>query len=659
MRLYAVFHLNLAYSSIEEDQRAEVIRRCYRPLLRLAREFGLPLGIEATGYTLETIAAIDPDWVDELRRLTADGPCEFIGSGYAQIIGPLVPAEVNAANLRLGNRTYEQLLGFRPAIALVNEQAYASGLVRHYLDAGYHAIVMEWDNPARYNPGWNPEWRYLPQYACGQQGEEIPLIWNKSIVFQKFQRYAHGEMELEEYLDYLGKHVADVPRAMPLYGNDVEIFDFRPGRYHTEAALQDGSEWERIGRLFNALLSDGRFRFIPPGQVLSLMNTQGAGHRLSLESPEQPIPVKKQGKYNITRWAVTGKDDLGINTACWRIYAALKSSRDPGEAEWRELCYLWSSDFRTHITEKRWMAYRERLAQFGRQLGPRATAPVPRSGPREGDELRAAANSHSSNAKVRNEGRFITAETDLVKIRVNCRRGLSIDALWFKREADIPLCGTLHHGYYDDINWSADYYTGHLTLDSPGKPKVTDLDPVTPTLQNDKDGLVICGSVSTPFGDIKKAITISNETAQVGIRYALDWKTIPLGSLRLGHVTLNPEAFDRSTLFYRTHNGGYGKETFLLSDKNVDHGSAVSFLVSAAYGIGVTDGIVEIGDATRYLSVSLDKTESSLIGFVIYRKVGNTFFYRLSFSAGEVDETRRVDSRGGSGFQCAITIQSN
>jgi hypothetical protein len=37
LRLYTVFHLNLAYSSIEEAQRAEVIRRCYRPLLRLCQ----------------------------------------------------------------------------------------------------------------------------------------------------------------------------------------------------------------------------------------------------------------------------------------------------------------------------------------------------------------------------------------------------------------------------------------------------------------------------------------------------------------------------------------------------------------------------------------------------------------------------------------------
>jgi len=197
--LYTIFHLNLAYSSIEEGQRSQVLQCCYWPLLRLAKEYNLPFGIEATGYTLESAALIDPTWLAELRRLTTEGPCEFIGSGYAQIIGPLIPAEVNAANLRIGNQVYERLLGFRPKIALVNEQAYSAGLIRHYLDAGYQAIVMEWDNPAHCHPEWNSNWRYLPQLACGRHGEEIPLIWNKSIAFQKFQRYAHGEMELDDF----------------------------------------------------------------------------------------------------------------------------------------------------------------------------------------------------------------------------------------------------------------------------------------------------------------------------------------------------------------------------------------------------------------------------------------------------------------------------
>jgi len=36
LNLFALFHLNLAFSSIEEEQRGDVIARCYWPLLRKA-----------------------------------------------------------------------------------------------------------------------------------------------------------------------------------------------------------------------------------------------------------------------------------------------------------------------------------------------------------------------------------------------------------------------------------------------------------------------------------------------------------------------------------------------------------------------------------------------------------------------------------------------
>ena len=51
-----------------------------------------PIAIEATGYTLEEIEARDPNWLARLRDLIAGGKVEFVGSGYAQLIGPLVPA---------------------------------------------------------------------------------------------------------------------------------------------------------------------------------------------------------------------------------------------------------------------------------------------------------------------------------------------------------------------------------------------------------------------------------------------------------------------------------------------------------------------------------------------------------------------------------------
>ena len=72
LSVFAFFHLNLAFSSIEEDRRDGVIANCYWPLLKLAQRVG-PLGVEVSGYTLEDIAARDPAWIQAARDLLAAG----------------------------------------------------------------------------------------------------------------------------------------------------------------------------------------------------------------------------------------------------------------------------------------------------------------------------------------------------------------------------------------------------------------------------------------------------------------------------------------------------------------------------------------------------------------------------------------------------------
>jgi len=632
LQLFSIFHLNLAYSSIEEAQRPDVVRRCYWPLLRLAERTGAPIGIEATGFTLETVAAIDPLWIDALRVLVASGQCEFVGSGYAQVIGPLVPAAVNAANLRLGHQVYERLLGFRPRLAFVNEQAYAAGLVQHYLEAGYQALVMEWDNPARAHPDWDPEWRYLPQIASGLHGESIPLIWNTAIAFQQFQRYAHDESPLDEYLAYLAAHASTGSRALAMYGNDAEVFDFRPGRYRTEAGMAEGGEWARIERLYAALADDARFALIRPSAVLALREHACASRSLHLESAEDPTPVKKQRKYNITRWAVTGRDDIGINTACWRRYEALAADAGATDAQWRELCELWSSDYRTHITDARWTAYQQRLSNVARRLQPSAA-----SGGSERPALRTVG---SGDPAVTRDGPLLTLTTAGVTLTLNTRRGLSIHALAFTALGGDPLCGTLKHGFYDDIHWGADFYTAMTVLESPGRPKLTDLNRVDADVRRDARGdLIVEGAVPTDLGPIVKTIRVSRDAVELTCR--LDWPEIPVGSLRLGDITLHPRAFDRATLFYRCANGG-APETFALDGRTVGHGDNVSFLVSASHAVGITDGVVELGDRTRTLRIEVDKASAALVGMVTYQAVRDSYFCRLSFSAAEVDETRKA-----------------
>jgi hypothetical protein len=635
IKTFSFFHLNLAYSAIGVEQRPQVVERCYWPLLKLARERQLPFGIEASAWTLETIAAIDPAWLVDLRELVTNGPCEFIGCGYAQVIGPLVPAAVNEANFRIGMQRYEVLLGLRPKIALVNEQAYSAGLVPLYSEAGYEALIMEWNNPARAHPEWDAEWRYLPQYACGTGGAEIPLIWNKSVSFQKVQRYVHGEMELDEYLDYVLTHEGAATRAFPIYGNDVEVFDFRPGRYMTEAPLHASGEWQRIDAMYAALQAEPNLEMVKPSAVLELMAQPGAGNRLHLETAAHPVPVKKQDKYNVLRWAVTGRDDLGINTQCWRIFEAIRASTDATESDWAELCYLWSSDFRTHITEARWVEYRVRLDKFAERWQAEKILPANISA------LLVRSESPRAEINVVRKGRFLDIEGKRFKVRLNCLRGLALESLVDLTVSERSLCGTLHHGYFDDIQWVADFYSGHLVFESPGRPKVTDLSPVDPEVAWEDGVVVIKGAIKTALGLVEKQWRIDEANGCVTLRYRLHWQDVDLGSLRLGNLTLNPEAFAAKTLCYQTHNGGREIETFSLAQGDFDHCAPVSFLISANQALGMTEGELLIGDANSVIGVHFEKCRHAGIGLMMHRNVHNSYLCRFVVTLKELDDTSR------------------
>jgi hypothetical protein len=623
LQLYSVFHLNLAFSSIEEEQRPAVIERCYWPLLKLIRDQQLPLGVEATGFTLETIAAIDPGWIVELRELCLNGPAEFVGSGYVQLIGPLVPAEVNRHNQALGLEVYQRLLGLQPRLALVNEQAYSAGMVAHYQQAGYQGLIMEWDNPSRSHPEWDPEWRYFPQRAKGLAGAELPLVWNKSLPFQQFQRYAHGELELDRYLQHLEKHLGEEERVFSLYGNDAEIFDYRPGRFATESQQQAG-EWQHLTTLYQHLQQDERFALLPPSQVLDYLDRPKAGQLLELQSAAQPIPVKKQAKYNITRWAVTGRDDLRINSRCHQLYRAIAAEGGCSE-DWRELCFLWSSDFRTHITETRWQAYQQRLEQFSARLLKQTTTKEPQ-------QLKAPAKAFN----IAEEPGFLKVTSKDLELRLNLRRGLAIDRLTFADQPERPLLGTLPHGFYDDIDLGADFYTGHLVAEIPGDHKVTDLGPVKPEFRYFDDSLEIFGTVATPLGPITKSLQLSAEGAELSLNYQLDWPVFPQAALRLGFLTLPPASYSAANLMFRTHNGGSELETFYIRGQQIDHLASVTPLVTASQGLGATEGIFEIGDTRQMLSVEFDP---GLTAHVIHRPVDKSYFYRVVFSARELDDS--------------------
>lgn len=624
LKLGTLFHLNLMYSSIAPAQRADVIARCYHRVLDLA-ENGVPIAVEASGLTLEMIDELDPAWLDRLRGLLQDGRAEYVGSGYSQVIGPLAPAEVNARNLDLGRSAASRLLGVEPSLWLVNEMAWSGGLAAVYQAAGALAVIMEWNNAWHAHPEWDGRWRWHWQRACGPQAASVPVIWVDTFDFQKMQRLCSGDITRDEFLaHWRARRPGDdetAPRHALMYGSDAEVFDFRPGRYRDEHGGLEGrphGEWDTFAAAAGWLAAEAGVELAPLSATLDESPSALCGQDLHLEAVSQPVAVKKQEKYNLNRWAVTGRGDLELNTACHARASALAAAGGGSENQWRDLLFLWSSDLRTHLTEDRWheVAPRAFLPSLEWDDG----APVAARRTADGDLLLQGPGAH---------------------LRLNPRRGLAARAITFPAWGDRPVLGTLAHGYFDDITLGADFYTGHAVVQRPGCAKQTDLRPAAPKV-------FLAGgnheAVRTDVADgdlgIRKEWLVDAVRPMVKLRGELRLPSRRAAEIHPVHVTVVPGVFDAASLGYAVLNGGPAREVFRFRDAPVHHGEAYSTLITAKGGLGATDGRIIIGDDHRRLVLRHDPCLSALVPTVRFVPGRDgRYFLRVRYSAQEIDET--------------------
>jgi hypothetical protein len=511
--------------------------------------------------------------------------------------------------------------------------------VGQYLDAGYAALLVDWDNVANIHPHWKPEFRYAPQRALGADGRDIPILWTSTVAFQKLQRMAHDDISPADYLSFVAAQRGASQRIFCLYASDAEIFGFRPGRYRTEETNQGSAEWDRIQAAFAQVAALEGVRMIAPSDAL-LVAADHAGELLRLETAAYPVPVKKQRKYNLTRWAVTGRDDIAINAACQRIYAVLKKQGAP-DADWRELCRLWASDFRTHITEARWIKYRRDLLAMETRLGTHADKPLPAP----------------DGAQVMD--RFIDVTTPFIRARLDRRRGLAIQSAAFAPDF-VPVIGGIAHGYFDDIALQADWYTGNCVFEAPGEPKTTDLEWAETRLLKSEDGSVtLYGEIQTSLGPIRKTMRFGGDAPRIDFTVEFQWENWGRGSLRLGHITLLPDVFDADSVAFATTNGGFATERFSLAGEIVEHGAPVSFLVSATCALGLTEGWLELGDKYRGVRIEVDRELSPMVGLLIHRRMGDQVFCQLELSALELDDTRKPDAYRNNARRVCFSVVGN
>ncbi len=657
LKLYAIFHCNLAFSMIPSAHYPRIIERCYRPLLAIARR--VPIGIEMSACTLKEVNRLDPSFVAELKELWLAGKCEFIGSGFSQAIFPLIPVDVNRWNLEAGGRLYEELLGRRPKTALINEQTYSKGLVDLYTEAGYKTVIMDWNNCFQHNR-YPEEYSHFPQKAAGFNSE-INVLWSNSIAFQKFQRTIHSELAVEKYLEYLfGEYEQGSDRAFIIYCNDAEVFDYRPG-HDTDA---DG-EYERISQLLSRLATDHRAELLVPEELVESFSGHASAFKsLQLESVEMPVVTKKQGKYNPVRWAVAGRDSTHINTECYKLYDSIRSIIAAGNLVEDDLLIrmketlveLWASDFRTNTIDEKffnfhrllgWLKVETEAVMAGSAQLPRHSVVGAASGAALGLDLGAGmlvsgredGLGGDEKAEITSTGNLLKVSTETVVAEFLTNKGLAIKGLIFPAVSQKPLIGTLDHGYYNDMSLGADFFSGHLIHLTKDALKSTDLLAINPEVEENSSSVTISVKVTLQMCTLWKTYTISKYEPKVRLSYRLKVNGLVASSLRLGIFTALPSGFERSSLWCESVNGGDMAERFFLEGHNVTHDQPPCPGVSASACLGATDGVVTIGDSEKSVRIEADKSRLYSVPMVSYTDVDDSFFLRIYHSIGELDDT--------------------
>ena len=362
--LYAVFHANLSFSSVPRNKYPNVLDHCYWPILDLVKS-GHKIGLEFPSLTLRIIQQIDSSFIRELSQLWHEGKCEVLGSGFSQNIFPLIPYEVNRANLAQGMKDYEEILGLKPQLAFINEQTYGGGLPSLYKEAGFETLMMDWDNASEYHR-YPPELRYRPVLVEGVDGTVMPVVWNSSLNSYKLQRCIYNRMNVEQYINEVMMHFPfDEDRALVLYGTDLELFNYRPITQE-----ETKGEIKKIGYIFSSLKEKEGIVFVNPSEVLNYFATFD---KVKIESPESPLPCKNRDDYNVLRWAVSGRDDVWFNTECYKVFNKIQnihflSGEENHDHYWGDLNVLWSSDLRTKTTNEKHYEGRKKLGEVASRL---------------------------------------------------------------------------------------------------------------------------------------------------------------------------------------------------------------------------------------------------------------------------------------------------
>ena len=231
-------------------------------------------------------------------------------------------------------------------------------------------------------------------------------------------------------------------------------------------------------------------------------------------------------------------------------------------------------------------------------------------------------------------------KTPTVEMSILKRKGGSISDLIFPKISKSSLIGFLEHGTFSDTKFSADFYSGHtIAFDRNGN-KFTDLtnaDVVSEEGDFPIRKKLIC-NMELPFGHLTKIYHAYQKQARLDIKYIFNFKEFRPASFRVGILTVKPGAFDSKSLNYSTHNGG-SLESFTLDKESITQDESSDPRLTNQGCLGSTEEILDFGDKNVGITMFSDKSLWYSVPMINYHSVGKSFFYRISNSVSELDDT--------------------
>lgn len=211
----------------------------------------------------------------------------------------------------------------------------------------------------------------------------------------------------------------------------------------------------------------------------------------------------------------------------------------------------------------------------------------------------------------------------------------------------------LEHGTFHDTKLSADYYSGHSVIFSREGQKITDLVKTSIFLENNSIRAKLSCDMDLPFGHLRKIFYVYQNHPRVDVKYIFDFKSFRPGSFRTGILTLNPDSFDKDSLQFSTHNGGEF-ETFSLDSNSITQDESSDPRLSSQGCMGATEGIFDFGDKIKGVTVFSDKSKWYSVPLLNYQNIDEKFFFRISNSVSELDDTTMTWWKGRKEFSYSI-----